>query len=133
MDDCPITCFADAGKSLASGLFSFYVGLVGGAIMVQPEWAVVSEQWFWCLFAWAGYIPYTMARLWGLILVPFLAVIFFGLIWRDWNRLVGACSVAIALATAMFLADKRNLFEDVESGLKERANRPQSLLKELST
>lgn len=115
MKDFPLSCFADAARSAAGGVLAFQVGLTGAGLIVFAEGLNRAGTWVWCLFAWMALIPFTIARLWGLALVPVLAAIFFGAVWREWNRLMVAGGTALALATTTLVCARHNPFADGES------------------
>ena len=116
--DFPVSCFAAGARSTLGGALAFFAGLVGGTLIVLAS-EVGGLQFFRlaCLVGWMVLLPYTVARLWGLLLLPFLGVMLYGLIWRDWNRLAGAALVAIALSATVLVSARKNPFETPESGL----------------
>ena len=116
--DFPVSSLLAGARSTIGGVLAFFAGLVGGTLIVLAAEAG-GLQFFKpaCLVGWMVLIPFAVARLWGLLLLPFLGVMLYGLVWRDWNRLVGAALVAIALSAATLLSARKNPFETPESGL----------------
>lgn len=117
MNDYPLSCFTDALKTTTGGVLSFYAGLVGGSIIVFSERLDYFSTWGWCLVAWIAIIPYTIAKLWGLVLAPLLGVMLLGTIWLEWNRLIVASSVAILLSATTLYCAKYNPFAEADSAI----------------
>jgi hypothetical protein len=117
MNGYPLSCFSDVAKTTAGGVLSFYAGLVGGSIIVFSEMLFTVRIWGWCLVAWLALIPYTIAKLWGLILAPILGVMLIGSIWLEWNRLIIASLVAISLSITTLYCAKHNPLAESESAL----------------
>ena len=117
MKDYPLSCFSDVAKTTVGGVLSFYAGLVGGSIIVFFEMLFAVRIWGWCLVAWLALIPYTLAKSWGLILVPVLGVMLMGSIWLEWNRLIVASIVAILLSITTLYCAKHNPLSESESAL----------------
>jgi hypothetical protein len=100
--DYPISCFSDAARSTLGGVLAFFLGLVGGSLIVfSQEIAGLRFEWTAFLVAWLVLLPYTVIKLWGLLLLPLLGTILFGLVWRDWNRLICAALTAIVFSVTM--------------------------------
>jgi len=116
----PLSSFTEAFKSTGAGVLSFFLGLVGGSIIVLSQGInfVNNWAWSWYLCAWIILVPYTIAKLWGLILAPILAIILHGLVWNEWNRLIGGSLVAILLSVTTFVCAKHNPFDAPDSGIK---------------
>ena len=117
MNDYPLSCFTDVAKTTTGGVLSFYAGLVGGSIIVFSELLISFRIWGWCSVAWLALIPFTIAKLWGLLLVPALGIMLFGSIWREWNRLIIASGVAILLSTTTLYCAKYNPFTQADSAI----------------
>ena len=115
MNDYPLSCFTDVAKTTTGGVLSFYAGLVGGSMIVFSERLFSFRIWGWCSVAWLALIPFTIAKLWGLLLTPVLGIMLFGTIWRDWNRLIIASGVAILLSTTTLYCAKYNPFTEADS------------------
>ena len=75
-----------------------------------------ASTWIWCLFAWMALIPFTIVRLWGLLLAPILAAIFYGAVWREWNRPMVAGGTALALAATTLVCARQNPFAEFRAG-----------------
>jgi len=114
----PLSSFTEAFKSTGAGVLSFFLGLVGGSIIVFSQGISIVNNWAWSwyLCAWIILIPYTIAKLWGLILAPILAIILHGLVWNEWNRLIGGSLVAILLSVTTFVCARHNPFMARDSG-----------------
>ena len=117
MNDYPLSCFTDVAKTTTGGVLSFYAGLVGGSIIVFSERLLSFRMWGWCSVAWLALIPFTIAKLWGLLLAPVLGVMLFGTIWREWNRLMVASGVAILLSTTTLYCAKYNPLTQADSAV----------------
>ena len=114
MNDEPLSSFTHAAKSTLGGILAFYAGLVGGAFILDP---VAGRFQGWYLVAWMAILPYTIAKLWGLLLAPLLVILLYGAIWLEWNRLLIATSVAILLAATMLASLPHNPFTDPDAWL----------------
>jgi hypothetical protein len=114
MKDIPISCFIDAAKSTLGGVLAFLFGLFWAAVILYSENIPDTMDATWLCLAWMALIPYTIAKLWGLLLAPILAVLFFGLIWKGWNRFLGASLVAILLSSTTLLCSKHDPFQQEE-------------------
>ena len=115
MKDFPLSVFTDAARSTIGGVLAFQAGLTGAGLIVFAEGLDQASTWVGCLFAWMALIPFTIARLWGLLLAPVLVVLFFGAVWREWNRLVVVGGTAIALATTTLVCARHNPLADRSS------------------
>jgi len=112
--DFPLSCFSEAARTTIGGVLAFQAGLLGAGLIVFAEGLDRANTWIWCLFAWMALIPFTIARLWGLLLAPILAAIFYGAVWREWNRLMVAGGTALALAATTLVCARHNPFADDE-------------------
>lgn len=110
--DFPLSVFAAAARTTLGGAGAMLAGLVLGSAIVFSEGA---HSWWWYATAWIVLIPYTVANVWGLLLVPILGAVLIGLIWYDWNRAAGIGFVALALAAAVFLSAGYNPFREHHS------------------
>lgn len=112
-DSYPLQGFHDATRSLGSGLLAFFLGLMWGTIILLPvnspdalkEWPMLL------LIAIFGVLYNLYAHwVWGLVQLITLVVFFYGLIWREWNRVIGMTSVAlISTAVTWATAEDRSL------------------------
>lgn len=112
MKDFPLSVFSAAARSTVGGVLAFQAGLTGAGLIVFAEGLNRTSTWVGCLFAWMALIPFTVARLWGLLLAPVLVVLFYGAVWREWNRLVVAGGTALALATTTLVCARHNPLAD---------------------
>ncbi len=112
MKDYPLTAFTEGTKSALGGVIAFLLGLAGGTLLLTSSGLIGNGPWLWYFIAPIGILPYTIARLWGLLLAPILGVIFLGLIWMDWNRIVCGSLVALLYATTTLICAKHNPFID---------------------
>ena len=112
--DFPLSCFSEAARTTIGGVLAFQAGLLGAGLIVFAEGLDRASTWGWCLFAWMALIPFTIVRLWGLLLAPILAAIFYGAVWREWNRLMVAGGTALALAATTLVCARHNPFADGE-------------------
>ena len=92
----------------ARGAFGAAVAFLGGitagtAAAVFVKEGVGLAAWG-LLIAPLVLVPYSIGELWGLLLLPIYGAMFYGLVWRDWNRLVGASVLALATATALLVS-----------------------------
>ncbi|MDY0148938.1 MAG: hypothetical protein RBT03_02485 [Kiritimatiellia bacterium] len=117
MNDYPLACIIGAIKTTTGGVLSFYAGLVGGSIILFSEQIFSFTMWGWCLVAWLALIPYTIAKLWGIVLAFLLGIILIGTIWREWNRLIIFSSVAILLSTTTLYCAKYNPLTQADAAL----------------
>jgi len=104
--------FFDATRTTLSGILAFFAGLIGGAVIwkYQASYHLGDEEWIWCFVAWLWLIPHTLNSLWGLLLLPFLASMFYGLIWKEWSRSISSIIIALAFSSALLLTNKLNPF-----------------------
>ena len=113
--DFPLSGFVAASRTTFGGGLAFYAGLFGGGLIVMAEmpwsWELLTE----CSTLWLVLIPYTVAKGWGLLLLPALGFLFWGVIWREWNRLVVGSNVAILLAAITLLCAEYNPFARASS------------------
>ncbi len=127
MENHPLSTFFEVVESTAGGAIAFCLGLAGGSTIVWEPfvslhsrggvWGPVArwhlmDHWFIMIVGWIGLVPYTVGELWGLLLLPALMVIFYGLFWKDWNRLICASTIAILLAATGLLSMSHHLFDD---------------------
>lgn len=114
MNDYPLSAYREAAKTTIGGTLSFLFGLVGGSIIVFAELLQKPGAWPWFLVAWIVLVPTTIAKLWGLLLAPFLGIMLYGLIWREWNRLISASAIALAFAVIVWLSHGFNPFAELD-------------------
>ncbi len=112
MNDYPLSAYREAAKTTVGGVLAFLLGLVGGSILVFSNLLPNPGSWPWFLVAWIILVPITIAKLWGLILAPFLGFVLYGLIWREWNRLISSCAIALVFAATVLLSRGFNPFAD---------------------
>ena len=113
--DFPISCFTAGARSAFGGVLAFYLGLVGGSVIVfAADWGSLRTEWALYFTAWLFLLPYTVARIWGLALLPFLAGLLYGLVVKDWNRWISASLVAIAFSGTVLVCMPFNPFESRE-------------------
>jgi len=113
--DFPLSCFRAGAQSVLGGVLAFYLGLVGGSMIVfAAQWGSLRMEWPFYLVAWLFLLPYTVAKLWGLALLPVLAVMLYGLVVKEWNRWVGAALVALAFSGTVLVCLRLNPFESRE-------------------
>ena len=117
MKDFPLSVFSAAARSTVGGVLAFQAGLMGAGLIVFAEGLDRASTWVWCLFSWMALIPFTIARLWGLLLAPVLVVLFYGAVWREWNRLMVAGGTALALATTTLVCARHNPLADRASAM----------------
>ena len=117
MRDYPISCFTEGAKAAVSGVAAFVAGMIGGTITATLQSYYTAKELWMCLIIWPLLIVYTLAHLWGLLLVPFLAIMFYGLVWREWNRLVGIGAISIATTTKWLLSKQHNPFGTVTDSI----------------
>ena len=114
--DFPISCLWEGSRSTFGGVLAFFAGLVGGTLIVAAQTgSILQGDGSACLIGWMFLILRAMADLRGIVLLPFLGLMLFGLVWCDWNRLAGAALVALVLAGISFLTDGLNPFAEPES------------------
>lgn len=104
--------FFNATRTTFSGILAFFVGLIGGVVIwqYQKSYHQGEEEWIWCFVAWLWLIPHTLNSLWGLLLLPFLAFMFYGLIWKEWCRSISSIIIALVFSSALLLTDRLNPF-----------------------
>jgi len=116
--DYPISCFSDGACSALTGVLAFYLGLVGGSIIFFAEKSGhLGTEWGLYAVAWIFLIPYTIAKLWGIALLPFLGVMLYGLVMKEWNRWVGASLIAIVFSSTVLFCSGFHSLECRETAL----------------
>jgi hypothetical protein len=118
MDDYPISCFTAAFRTTLGGVLAFFLGLVGGSyIFLSPDITFLGT-WAWLLTAWLVLIPYTIARLWGLLLVPILAVLHLAGV-ESRNYMLSRCdsSFDFLLHLRQTQSTDRSAFPDIVSSI----------------
>ncbi|NCA82561.1 MAG: hypothetical protein EOM72_07400 [Opitutae bacterium] len=114
--DFPLSCLWEGSCSTLGGVLAFFAGMVGGTLIVAAQaGSILQGDGAAYLIGWMFLVLRAMADLRGLVLLPFLGIMLFGLVWRDWNRLAGAALVALVLAGISFLTADCNLFAEPES------------------
>lgn len=113
MRDYPLSSFTGGAKAAIGGVGAFVAGLIGGTITATLQSYYTAEDLWMCLANWPLLVIYTLAHLWGLLLLPFLAFMFYGLVWREWNRFVGIGGITIASAITWLLCTHHNPFATV--------------------
>jgi len=117
MKDYPLSCFAGGAKSAVGGVSAFVAGMIGGTITATLLSYHTSEELLLCLVNWMMMIVYTLTHLWGLLFVPFLAIMFYGLVWKEWNRFVGIGVITIATTATWLLCKQKNPFQNLTDGI----------------
>lgn len=114
--DYPISCLWEGSRSTFGGVLAFFAGMVGGTLIVAAQNGSILQgdgSAYW--IGWMFLVLRAMADLRGIVLLPFLGIMLFGLVWRDWNRPAGAALIALALAGISFLTESCNPFAEPES------------------
>jgi hypothetical protein len=117
MKDYPLASFVEGANTALGGVFAFVAGMIGGTITADFQSYHTPETLLQCLILWPMMIVYTMAHMWGLLLFPFLAIMFYGLVWREWSRCIVIGVISIATATTWLLCKKHNPFGNFEDAI----------------
>jgi len=90
-------------------VLTFYLGLTGGSGIVFAA-VLESVHMDWVLYpvAWMFLVPYTIVHLCGFAFLPFLAVMSYDLVLKEWNRWVGAPLIAIAFSCTVLICTDYN-------------------------
>jgi len=82
----------------------------GSGIVFSAEAGPLLTEWPLYPVAWLFLLPFAIASFWGLALPPFLAVMFYGLVLKEWNRWIGASLIAIAFSGTVLIGFDYNPF-----------------------
>ena len=117
MKDYPLSYFIEGAKTALGGVSAFVAGMIGGTITADLQSYYTQETLIQCLISWPLMVIYTMAHMWGLLLLPFLGIMFYGLVWRDWSRCIGIGVISIATATTWLLCKRHNPYGNIEDSI----------------
>ncbi|MAE59965.1 MAG: hypothetical protein CMJ49_01260 [Planctomycetaceae bacterium] len=80
---------------------TFTMGVVGGAaaVFIVLPWGL--DRWYWYPLATLVLVPYSVFKLWGVLLLPLYLTMLHGLICHEWNRLL--CFSILAMVTSIII------------------------------
>ncbi len=118
MKDYPLSIFIEAAKTTLGGAVTFYMGMVYGSVIVFTQGISLPSRWEWYAVGWMLLLPYTIAKLWGLFLAPFLGIMLIGLLWKEWSRIISFSLIAIVFSIITLVSAKHNPFESKTSAIR---------------
>ena len=94
------TMLGGALEGIGVGL-TFTMGVVGGAaaVFIVLPWGL--DRWYWYPLATLVLVPYSVFKLWGVLLLPLYLTMLHGLICHEWNRLL--CFSILAMVTSIII------------------------------
>lgn len=101
MANYPLSAMLEGARSAAGGGFTFALGVIGGTLLALFITLHHFTAWYWYPIATVFLVPYAMYKLWGLLLMPLYGVLFYGLVWSEWNRVL--CFAILAMATSLVM------------------------------
>jgi hypothetical protein len=112
VEDYPLTPIrAGLRAGLGNGL-TFVVGVGGGTLLalfvVTPDFGL----WYAFPLAALGLLFLSMFKLWGFLLIPVYAIVFYGLSRAEWSRIRSGCLLAAATAGVILLSLEADLDGD---------------------
>ena len=118
MENYPLYAIRDGARTTAGGVFTFVLGVFGGTAFALFITFHHFGPWYWYPFATVFLVPYAMQTLWGLLLLPLYGVVFYGLVWCEWNRVLCFSMLAMATSLAMLISFQENPFSDSGTGAR---------------
>jgi len=118
MDNSPLSAMHEGARTTADGVFTFALGVVAGTTLTLFIASGHFTAWYWSPVAALYLVPYAIGKLWGFLLVPVYAVVFYGLVWSEWNRLQCFSVLAMATSVVMLISFEGNPFSN--SGMTRR-------------
>jgi len=112
MRNSPLSAMHEGARTTVGGAFSFALGVVAGTTLALFITFDHFAAWWWGPVAALYLVPYAIGKLWGLLLVPLYGVVFYGLVWSEWNRLQCFSVLAMATSVVMLISFGRNPFSD---------------------
>ena len=91
----------EGARTAIGGGVTFALGVIGGTTLALFITLHDFAAWYWYPFATVFLVPYAMYKLWGLLLMPLYGVLFYGLVWSEWNRIL--CFAILAMATSIVM------------------------------
>lgn len=88
MTENPVSAVASGARTLLRGLFACWAGLTWGYAIASGRWPWEMDRMEW-LAGWLGaaLMPILAPLGWlGWLVLPFLVVMLFGAIFKEWNR-----------------------------------------------
>jgi hypothetical protein len=104
-------------KSAFSGVFAFCAGMASSTLTATLLSFHETEDIFSSLFTWPLLYLYTLQYFWGFPLIIFSAIMFFGLVWLDWNRFFGYGALSLAATGTWLLCKMQNPFSSFADSL----------------
>ncbi len=101
MENYPLSAMFEGARTAAGGGITFALGVIGGTALAL--FITLHHFAAWHLYPMAAVylVPYSMYKLWGLLLMPLYGVVFYGLVWSEWNRVL--CFAILAMATSIVI------------------------------
>lgn len=101
LDSYPLSAMCEGLRTVWGGALMFMVAVCSGTACAH--YIVYNELSHWYIYPFASLIALFLAanQLWGLLLVPLYGLLFFGLIWREWSRLI--CVPILTMSTSLIL------------------------------
>ena len=109
----------DSVRTLTGAFIIFFLGVYGGVTLtVLVVYPGFWDEWSWYIVAPLFIIPFTVFKLWGLLLIPIYGVVFYGMVWGQWNRLLCFSILALATSVIIFVSVGMNPFSEFGSGIR---------------
>lgn len=118
MENYPLSAMLEGARTATGGTIAFAAGVIIGTTLALFITLHEFVAWHWYPFASIFLVPYTIYKLWGLLLLPLYGVVFYGLVWNEWNRLVCFAVLAIATSSIMLISFEVNPLSESETALR---------------
>jgi len=118
MNHDAISCFFEASRTVVGGVCAFIIGMAGGMVIITMlDYCYSIDDLLFCVVSWPAFIFYVMAYIWGLLYLPFIGIMFYGLIWEEWNRLACAGTITIVSVIVWMVCEQENPFSNLRDGI----------------
>lgn len=114
MENYPLSAMFEGMRTASTGAFTFVLGVVGGTVLALFITIPSSYGWYWYPMIIFFVVPYTIVKLWGLLLLPLYGIVFYGLVWLEWSRVLCFTILAMATSIVILISFGDNLFAESE-------------------
>ena len=119
LNDYSLSVLFDSVNTLVGAWVVFFIGVFGGVgLTVFVAYPGFPDEWYSYIYLPLLFIPYAMFMLWGLLLIPLYIIVFYGLAWGEWNRLLCGSVLALATSAIILLSDSDFIFSESGSMIR---------------
>ncbi len=113
--DNPISAMLEGARTTTGSVLTFAFGVIVGTTSSVFITFNYFGEWYWYPFVSIFLVPYTMCKLWGILLIPLYSIIFYGIVWLEWNRVLCFSIISMATSIILLITFGKNPFSEFET------------------